>query len=50
MFETHISAANLPTIEAVLVVNRVHCSILIHKKIIVIYMITQKVRDGSVPY
>lgn len=32
MFEAHMSAANLPTIEAELVVNRVNCSILIHEK------------------
>ena len=32
MVETHMSAANLPTMEAGLVVYRVHCSILIHEK------------------
>ena len=32
MFEAHVSAENLPAIEALLVVNRVNCSILIHEK------------------
>jgi DOPA 4,5-dioxygenase len=32
MFEAHVSAANLPAIEAQLVANRVNCSILIHEK------------------
>ena len=32
MFEAHVSAANLPAIEAQLVVNTVNCSILIHEK------------------
>jgi DOPA 4,5-dioxygenase len=32
MFETHVSAENLPAIEALLNANRVNCSILIHEK------------------
>jgi len=32
MFEAHVSAENLPAIEALLVANRVNCSILIHEK------------------
>jgi DOPA 4,5-dioxygenase len=32
MFEAHVNAANLPAIEALLVSNRVNCSILIHEK------------------
>ena len=32
MFEAHVTSANLPAIEALLVVNRVNCSILIHEK------------------
>ena len=32
MFEAHVSAENLPEIEAQLVANRVNCSILIHEK------------------
>ena len=32
MFEAHVNAANLPAIEALLVLNRVNCSILIHEK------------------
>jgi len=32
MFEAHVSAENLPVIEALLVANRVNCSILIHEK------------------
>ncbi len=32
MFEAHVSATDLPAIEAQLVANRVNCSILIHKK------------------
>ena len=32
MFEAHVSAANLPAIEAQLVATRVNCSILIHEK------------------
>ena len=32
MFEAHVSAANLPAIEAQLVANRVNCSILVHEK------------------
>jgi aromatic ring-cleaving dioxygenase len=32
MYETHIKAASLPTIEAELVAYRVHCSILIREK------------------
>ena len=32
MFEAHVSAENLPAIEALLVANRVNCSILVHEK------------------
>ena len=32
MFEAHVSAENLPAIEAQLVANRVKCSILVHEK------------------
>ena len=32
MFEAHVSAENLPAIEALLVADRVNCSILIHEK------------------
>jgi DOPA 4,5-dioxygenase len=32
MFEAHVSAENLPAIEAQLVATRVNCSILIHEK------------------
>jgi len=32
MFEAHVSAENLPEIEALLVAHRVNCSILIHEK------------------
>jgi DOPA 4,5-dioxygenase len=32
MFEAHVSAENLPAIEALLVANRVNCPILIHEK------------------
>jgi len=32
MFEAHVSAENLPAIEAQLVANRVICSILVHEK------------------
>jgi aromatic ring-cleaving dioxygenase len=32
MFEAHVSAENLPAIEAQLVAYRVNCSILVHKK------------------
>ena len=32
MFEAHVSAENLPAIEALLVANRANCSILIHEK------------------
>jgi len=32
MFEAHVSAENLPIIEAQLVANRVNCSIFIHEK------------------
>ena len=32
MFEAHVSAENLPVIEAQLVANRVNCSILVHEK------------------
>ena len=32
MFEAHVSAENLPAIEAQLVANRVNCSILVHEK------------------
>ena len=32
LFEAHVSAENLPAIEAQLVANRVNCSILIHEK------------------
>ena len=32
MFEAHVSAENLPPIEALLNANRVNCSILIHEK------------------
>jgi DOPA 4,5-dioxygenase len=32
MFEAHVSAENLPAIEALLLVNRVNCSILVHEK------------------
>ena len=32
MFEAHVTSANLPAIEALLVANRVNCSILIHEK------------------
>ena len=32
MFESHVSAENLPAIEALLNANRVNCSILIHEK------------------
>ena len=32
MFESHVSAEKLPAIEALLVANRVNCSILIHEK------------------
>jgi DOPA 4,5-dioxygenase len=32
MFEAHVSAENLPAIEALLNANRVNCSILIHEK------------------
>ena len=32
MFEAHVSAENLPIIEAQLIINRVNCSILIHEK------------------
>jgi DOPA 4,5-dioxygenase len=32
MFEAHVSATNLPAIEAQLVASRVNCSILIHEK------------------
>ena len=32
MFEAHVSAEELPTIEVQLVANRVNCSILIHEK------------------
>jgi aromatic ring-cleaving dioxygenase len=32
MFEVHVSAENLPAIKALLVANRVNCSILIHEK------------------
>ena len=32
MFEAHVSAENLPAIEAQLVTNRVNCSILVHEK------------------
>jgi len=49
MFESHVSATNLPAIEAQLVTNRVNCSILIHKKLMITCMTTQQVRDGSVP-
>jgi DOPA 4,5-dioxygenase len=32
MFESHVSAEDLPAIEALLNANRVNCSILIHEK------------------
>jgi DOPA 4,5-dioxygenase len=32
MFEAHVSSANLLAVEALLVANRVNCSILIHEK------------------
>jgi DOPA 4,5-dioxygenase len=32
MFEAHVNAENLPAIEALLVANRVNCSILVHEK------------------
>ena len=32
MFEAHVSAENLPAIEAQLVANRDNCSILVHEK------------------
>jgi DOPA 4,5-dioxygenase len=32
MFEAHVSSQRLPAIEALLVANRVNCSILIHEK------------------
>ena len=32
MFEAHVSAENLPAIEALLHANRVNCSILVHEK------------------
>ena len=32
MFEAHVTSDNLPAIEALLVANRVNCSILIHEK------------------
>jgi DOPA 4,5-dioxygenase len=32
MFESHVSAENLPAIEAQLAANRANCSILIHEK------------------
>ena len=32
MFEAHVSSQRLPEIEALLVANRVNCSILIHEK------------------
>jgi DOPA 4,5-dioxygenase len=32
MFEAQVSAENLPAIEALLVANRVNCSILVHEK------------------
>lgn len=32
MFEAHVSAENLPAIEALLLANRVNCSILVHEK------------------
>jgi aromatic ring-cleaving dioxygenase len=32
MFEAHVSADNLPAVEALLPANRVNCSILVHEK------------------
>ena len=32
MFEAHVSAEYLPAIEALLVANRINCSILVHEK------------------
>ena len=32
MFEAHVSAENLPAIEAQLAANRVNCTILVHEK------------------
>lgn len=32
MFEAHVSSAKLPEIEALLIENRVNCSILVHEK------------------
>ena len=49
MFEAHVSAENLAAIEVLLVATRVNCSILIHKKLMIICMTTPKVRAGLVP-
>ena len=46
MFEAHVSAKNLPAIEAQLVANTVNYSILIHEKTNDHMYTTQKVRDG----
>ena len=50
MFEAHVSAENLPAIEAQLVANRVNCSILFMKKLIIMCMTTPKVHVGLVSH
>ena len=42
MFESHVTNQTLSVIESLLVANRKSCSLLIHKKLVIMFMTIQK--------